>query len=87
LRAITDNGCFADAAKDISLNPLPKVKFGYNGFLCPLSTIQFTDSSVITTAGKSANGNGVLVMAHHQPSKAPQNSIMRGQLHSKAYSL
>lgn len=49
LRAITNNGCYADTAKKISLNPLPKVNFGISGQYCPLNNIFFTDSTKLPT--------------------------------------
>jgi len=49
LRSITDNGCFADTSKAVSLNPLPKVSFKDSGIFCPQNNIQFTDSSTIQT--------------------------------------
>lgn len=47
LRSITNNGCYADTFKKISLNPVPKVNFGISGLYCPLNNIQFTDSSQV----------------------------------------
>lgn len=52
LRSITGNGCYADTSKPVSLNPVPKVNFGFNGLYCPLNDIQFTDSSSILNGWK-----------------------------------
>lgn len=54
LRAITNNGCYADTVKKISINPLPAVNFIVSGQFCPQNDILFADATKLS-AGWQVN--------------------------------